>query len=146
MKRYACLIGFLLMSWALSAKTLVITLSDDTRVYYELEEPTNGTTFSPVMVFDHGNIVVKGDTYEFSGIKEFRVSDESAPAGIESQTMRFSTQGAVSIYTMDGKKMMVSDTIDSVQQLQTSRLPKGIYIVKVKQGTRDEVSFKFIKK
>ena len=50
MKRYACLIGFLLMSWALSAKTLVITLSDDTKVYYELEEPTNGTTFSPVMV------------------------------------------------------------------------------------------------
>ena len=146
MKRYACLIGFLLMSWVLSAKTLVITLSDDTKVYYELEEPTNGTTFSPVMVFDHGYIVVKGDTYEFRGIKEFRVSDESAPAGIESQTMRFSTQGAVSIYTMDGKKMMVSDTIDSVQQLQTSRLPKGIYIVKVKQGTRDEVSFKFIKK
>ncbi|MBQ1701758.1 MAG: hypothetical protein II023_07810, partial [Prevotella sp.] len=66
MKRYACLIGFLLMSWALSAKTLVITLSDDTKVYYELEEPTNGTTFSPVMVFDHGNVVVIGDTYEFS--------------------------------------------------------------------------------
>ena len=149
MKRYLCLVIVFLACVLVSAKTLVITLMDDTKVYYTLEEPLSGTTFAPVMVFENGNVMVKGDRYEFVGIKEFRLSEESDPAGINVGTMTFSTDAPVAVYTIDGKKVADAKDMTAMQQLQASHLPKGVYVVKVKRGEGNngqEVSFKFVKK
>lgn len=148
MKRYYTILAFLLACLMTSAKTLVITLSDNSKVYYSLGEPSADNVFAPVVVFDKGTVIVKGDRYEFSGIREFRLSDESSPAGIESETLRFDSPAVVSIYTMDGKKVVDAEHVGSVRQIDTSRLPKGIFVVKVKyvSENHEEVSFKFTKK
>jgi hypothetical protein len=150
MKRFPFLIVFLFMGLLTSAKTLIITLMDDTKMYYTLEEPVAGTnTYGPKMVFENGNIVVKGDSYEFVGIKEFRLSDETDPSNIELGTMSFATTSSVSIYTMDGKKVADAKDMVSVQQINGLDLPKGIYVIRIKHGQGKqgkETSLKFVKK
>lgn len=150
MKRFPFLLVFLFMGLLTSAKTLIITLMDDTKMYYALEEPVAGTnTYGPKMVFENGKVVVKGDSYEFSGIKEFRLSDEADPSNIELGTMSFATTASVSIYTIDGKKVADAKDMVSVQQINGLDLPKGIYVIRIKHGTGKqgkETSLKFVKK
>ena len=150
MKRIPCLIVGLLVCLLTSAKTLVITLMDDTKMYYALEEPAAGTnTYGPVMVFENGNIVVKGDSYEFVGIKEFRLSDETDPSNIELGTMSFATAASVSVYTLDGKKIVDGKDMVSTQQINGLDLPKGMYVIRIRHGEgkqAKETSLKFIKK
>ena len=150
MKRFPFLIVFLFLGLLTSAKTLIITLMDDTKMYYTLEEPVVGTNaYGPKMVFENGNVVVKGDSYEFVGIKEFRLSDETDPSNIELGTMSFATAASVSIYTMDGKKVADAKDMVSVQQINGLDLPKGMYVIRIKHGQGKqgkETSLKFIKK
>ena len=54
-----------------SAKSVVFTLSNNTKVYYLL-----GGEKNPVMKFVDGKLVVNTDTYEFSKIKNFVISEE----------------------------------------------------------------------
>ena len=128
------------------AKTLVFTLANNTKVYYVLDAPSDGLRYGPVVKFTQGSVTVNGDNYEWSGIKEFRVSDESDPAGILPHTVCVATDAPVVIYSADGKKMGEAESFASFQRLELSRLPKGVYVVEVAGKGSDKVSFKVAKK
>ena len=68
----------LVASIGATAKSLVFTLNDGTKVYYQLSSEVN-----PIMRFKEGKLLVNDDVYEFDGIKNFYLSDEDAPNAIE---------------------------------------------------------------
>lgn len=74
----ACLVCLFFIVGILSAKSLVLTLEDGTRVYYQL-----GGDVNPMLRFVDKKIVVNADRYEFSDVKNFYISASDAPSGIE---------------------------------------------------------------
>ena len=122
----------------LSAKSLVLTLGNGTRVYYLLGEDTN-----PMMKVINGDIIVNADSYEFSNIKNFYISETDDPSGIE-QT----TQGAASkfynnsvifeadkplsvrVFSSDGREVRVRPIQREGQTIvNLHTLPQGAYII-----------------
>lgn len=134
---------FLLMcmtSLSVVAKSVVFTLSDGTKVYYLLGGDTN-----PVLRFVEGKIVVEADEFELSEIKNFYISEEDDPNGIEdvlaAQSVSYQenmlvVKGAavslVRVYTVGGieVKADVQKTGDVVT-VNLNGLEKGAYIVQV---------------
>lgn len=150
MKKIVALI-FMLMSVGMTfAKSVVFTLTDGTRVYYLL-----GGEESPVMKFVDGKMTVNSDTYEFSGIKSFCISDEDDPnltnvanvvkasARFDGNTLFVAQENAnVKVYDASGKA--VSATISSsagYTSVDLSSMPKGIYLINI-----GENSVKVVKK
>lgn len=146
MKRFLFVGVIFMASIAVGAKTLVFTLADGTKVYYTLDAPTDGLQYAPVVKFSQGNVTVNGDQYEWSGIKEFYLSDESNPTGILPHAFCVETDAQVEVYSADGKKMMEAESLSAFQRIDMSRLPKGIYVVKVSGKNGEKESFKFTKK
>ena len=122
----------------LSAKSLVLTLGNGTRVYYLLGEDTN-----PMMKFINGDIIVNADSYEFSNIKNFYISETDDPSGIER-----TTQGAaakfynnsvifeadkplsVRVFSSDGREVRVRPIQREGQTIvNLHTLPQGAYII-----------------
>lgn len=149
MKRLLTLIVAMAAIMAANAKCLVLTLTDGTEVYYQLGSGTN-----PKMKFNgNGEITVDADTYTFSGIKNFRISNEDAPAAIESvktasskfdgNTLYITTKERdIKVYTTDGKLVETEIVAsDDVVAVSTTKLPKGVYVVKVGRQ-----SLKFMKR
>lgn len=133
------------------AKSLVITLTNGSKVYYLLD--SSGLK-NPVMRFDGDNVVVDADTYTFSGIREFRISMDDDPTGIEAvvaarpsmklngQSLYVETADPVMLFSANGQKVSApSVASDGLQMVDVSALPKGIYVVKA-----GDTSFKFLKK
>lgn len=119
------------------AKSLVLTLTDGSLVYYYL-----GGETKPVMRFNSESegFSVGADNYLFSGVTNFYISATDNPNGIASVEMdkvsihsgMISLRGDhASVYSIDGKKMDAK--IESVGEMQTvdiSGLPKGVYVIK----------------
>ena len=78
MKKLTFSLLMLVASIGATAKSLVFTLNDGTKVYYQLSSEVN-----PIMRFKEGKLLVNDDVYEFDGIKNFYLSDEDAPNAIE---------------------------------------------------------------
>ena len=76
MKKLTILCLLCLASMGAMAKSLVLTLSDGTLVYYLLGGETD-----PRMRFVEGKIEVNTDVYQISGIKNFYISNEDDPVG-----------------------------------------------------------------
>ena len=143
----ACL---LLSVGTLSAKSLVLTLENGTRVYYLLGGNTN-----PMIRFVDGKIKVDTDIYEFSGIKNFYISATDDPNGIEhtiNSTMAeyndnmviFDTDKplVVKVYSSGGNEMNVYPRwVGDKTVVDLSPLPQGAYII-----TAGETSLKILKK
>lgn len=143
----ACL---LLSVGTLSAKSLVFTLENGTRVYYLLGGNTN-----PMIRFVDGKIKVDTDIYEFSGIKNFYISATDDPNGIEhtiNSTMAeyndnmviFDTDKPlmVKVYSSGGNEMNVYPRwVGDKTVVDLSPLPQGAYII-----TAGETSLKILKK
>lgn len=143
----ACL---LLSVGTLSAKSLVLTLENGTRVYYLLGGNTN-----PMIRFVDGKIKVDTDIYEFSGIKNFYISATDDPNGIEhtiNSTMAeyndnmviFDTDKPlmVKVYSSGGNEMNVYPRwVGDKTVVDLSPLPQGAYII-----TAGETSLKILKK
>lgn len=138
-----------LLSLAASAKSVVFTLSNGTKVYYLLGGETN-----PVMKFMEGKVVVNADEYEIAGIKSFVISDTDDPNGIEqtfaekevsfkaNQFVVKTDAKNVRVFGMSGAPVKASvANADGWVTVDLSELSPGTYIINV-----GESSFKVMKK
>jgi len=117
---------------AADAKGLIFTLTDGTTVAYALTSEE-----SVIMKFVNGQVVVNADTYEFSGVKYFRISDETPVTGIDSPTAEssakvsegsvvFAKAGTISVFSSDGRKVATAEG----DTFNLNNLPKGVYVIK----------------
>lgn len=143
-------IATLLMVFACSmpsanAKSLVIVLIDGSEVYYNID------TQSAIMHLTDGNVTVEVDSYQFSNIERFYISNEDAPSAIDNAPLfrpvaqdgilYVPNQDSATLYTMDGKEIVVSRNGKNTQTFNLTSLPSGTYLLKTKNAT-----LKFIKK
>lgn len=140
----------LLASVGAMAKSVVFTLSNNKKVYYQLGGETN-----PMLRFVDGKMTVNADTYEFSGIKNFYISQEDAPNAIESTAtatrMAYSANTlvlnageakTVKVYSVGGREVNADiQTADDIITVNLNGLEKGAYII-----STGDASFKVLKK
>ena len=131
---------------SLNAKSLVLVLSDSTRVYFLLDT-------TPVMKFQSGKVTVEAKEYAFTDIARFYISQTDDPTGIESQlakqevkweggTMLLQGKQKAEVYSTGGVKQEVGITVTAdMTFIDTNPLPKGTYILKA-----GKTSMKFMKK
>lgn len=138
MKKLTFLLLLLMASVGASAKSVVFTLNDGTKVYYLLSKEVN-----PIMRFKEGMMVVNEDAYEFSDIKNFYISDEDDPNAIETvlskQNVTFSANTVIirsdavktlKVYTLDGVEVKAPvQKTDDVISVNLNGLDKGIYLI-----------------
>ena len=138
MKKLAFLFLMLMTSVGASARSVVFTLSDDTKVYYLLSSEVN-----PVLRFKEGKMVVNDDVYEFSDIKNFYISEEDDPNAIEpvlsklnmtfkenTVIIRSETVKAVKVYTLNGEEVKAPvEKTDDVISVNLNGLEKGTYLI-----------------
>ena len=138
MKRLAFLFSLCLLSLGTQAKSLVLTLSDGTQMYYQLGGETN-----PVMRFNQGVMTVETDTYQLSEIKNFSISDSDAPSGIADQpttlhphfvanTMVINATDApqVKVFASGGNEVQADvKKSGDVISINLNALPRGTYII-----------------
>lgn len=138
MKKLTFLLLLLMASVGASAKSVVFTLNDGTKVYYLLSKEVN-----PIMRFKEGMMVVNEDAYEFSDIKNFYISDEDDPNAIETvlskQNVTFSSNTVIirsdavktlKVYTLDGGEVKASvQKTDDVISVDLNGLDKGTYLI-----------------
>jgi hypothetical protein len=132
------------------AKSLVLTLSDGTLVYYLLGGETD-----PRMRFVKEGIKVDTDIYQISDIKNFYISNEDDPVGINdaqaSKGSRFSANTfivnaeavkTVKVYAANGTEVEANVTeVDGQVSVNLNGLKRGIYVV-----STGKASFKVLKK
>ena len=149
-KRIVIAIACLLFSIGVSfGKSLVLTLANNTLVYYVL-----GGDKNPMMRFADGKVCVNSDEYAFSNIKNFYISETDDPSGIEhllkeqqitykAGTLIVHTDNpeSIGVYNANGMKVSVPVELsgDAVA-VSLNQLPKGVYVVRV-----GESSFKVLK-
>ena len=149
-KRIVIAIACLLFSIGVSfGKSLVLTLANNTLVYYVL-----GGDKNPMMRFADGKVCVNSDEYAFSNIKNFYISETDDPSGIEhllkeqqitykAGTLIVHTDNpeSIGVYNANGMKVSVPVELsgDAVA-VSLNQLPKGVYVVRV-----GESSFKVFK-
>lgn len=149
MKRFATI---LMLAFAfcyatsIDAKSLVLVLSDSTRVYFLLDN-------TPVMKFDGDKVTVETKEYAFTDIARFFISNTDDPSGIEQLvakeelkweggTLLLQGKRSIDVFDMNGRRQDVSVTITADKTfVDTNGLPKGAYILK-----SGKASFKFMKK
>lgn len=138
MKKLTFLFLLLMASAGASAKSIVFTLSDGTKVYYLLSKDVN-----PILRFKDGKMVVNDDAYEFSDIKNFIVSDEDDPNAIETvlsqQNVTYSantviirskTVKTVKVYTLDGMEVKAPvQQNDDVISVNLNGFERGTYLI-----------------
>lgn len=140
MKRLVTLMIVLASVCMASAKSVVFTLSDGTLVYYLLGGDTN-----PIMRFVDDKVVVNADTYEFSGIKNFYISNEDDPNAIENVLAKSSIKydgntvvvsaakgKTVKVFAVNGTEVKAPiSTAEGYAAVDMSGLQKGTYIISV---------------
>ncbi|MBR1668558.1 MAG: hypothetical protein IJ693_09805 [Bacteroidaceae bacterium] len=140
MKKLTFLFLMCLASMGAMAKSVVFTLNDGTKVYYLLGGDTN-----PVLRFVDGKMVVDADAYELSQIKNFFISNEDDPNGIEEvlskQNVQFRANTlvinspkvkSVKVYTLGGVAVEADVTkLGDVISVNLNGLEKGAYIINV---------------
>ena len=150
MKKLTFFLLMLVASIGATAKSLVFTLNDGTKVYYQLSSEVN-----PIMRFKEGKLLVNDDVYEFDGIKNFHLSDEDAPNAIENVqskpnvTFKANTVlipadavTVLKVFTVDGVEVKtVIQNEGDVFSVDLNGLAKGVYVISTGKS-----SLKVIKK
>lgn len=150
MKKLTFFLLMLVASIGATAKSLVFTLNDGTKVYYQLSSEVN-----PIMRFKEGKLLVNDDVYEFDGIKNFHLSDEDAPNAIENVQSKpnVTFKANTVLIPADAVKMLKVFTVDGVEvktviqnegdvfSVDLNGLAKGVYVISTGKS-----SFKVIKK
>ena len=138
MKKLTFLFLMCLASMGAMAKSVVFTLSDGTKVYYLMGGDTN-----PVLRFEDGKLKVDADLYELSNIKNFFISEEDDPNGIEAvlskQDIRVSanmvvinspTVKSVKVYAVSGAEVKADvQKSGDVLTVDLNGLEKGAYVI-----------------
>ena len=128
----------LIASIGASAKSVVFTLNDGTKVYYLLSAEV-----SPMLRFKDGKMVVNEDTYEFTNIKNFYISEEDDPNAIEKvlakHNVTFKANTVVinsdsvkilKVYTLDGVEVKVPvEKSENVISVNLNGLERGTYLI-----------------
>lgn len=128
----------LIASIGASAKSVVFTLNDGTKVYYLLSAEV-----SPMLRFKDGKMVVNEDTYEFTDIKNFYISEEDDPNAIEKvlakHNVTFKANTIVinsdsvkilKVYTLDGVEVKAPvEKTDDVISVNLNGLERGTYLI-----------------
>lgn len=150
MKKLTFFLLMLVASIGATAKSLVFTLNDGTKVYYQLSSEVN-----PIMRFKEGNLLVNDDVYEFDGIKNFYLSDEDAPNAIENVQSKpnVTFKANTVLIPADAVKVLKVFTVDGVEvktviqnegdvfSVDLNGLAKGVYVISTGKS-----SLKVIKK
>lgn len=150
MKKLTILCLLCLASMGAMAKSLVLTLSDGTLVYYLLGGETD-----PRMRFVEGKIEVNTDVYQISGIKNFYISNEDDPVGIDdaqapvgahfsANTFVINAEAvkAVKVYADNGTEVQAKVTeSNGLVSVGLNGLKRGVYII-----STGKASFKVMKK
>ena len=138
MKKLTFFLLMLVASIGATAKTLVFTLNDGTKVYYQLSSEVN-----PIMRFKEGKLLVNDDVYEFDGIKNFYLSDEDAPNAIENVQSKpnVTFKANTVLIPADAVKVLKVFTVDGVEvktviqnegdvfSVDLNGLAKGVYVI-----------------
>ena len=120
---------------SVSARSLVLQLSDSTEVYFLLDD-------NPVMTFPKGKVCIDDKAYAFADVARFYISETDAPDAVETIMARsgirmqagqlvVNTKAKVQLFSADGKRvpapqrMVAGKTIVSLEHL-----PRGTYIVR----------------
>lgn len=125
---------------ALTAKSLVMTLTDGTLVYYLL-----GGDVNPMLRFVDGGVTVNTDAYSFSNLKNFYISLTDDPNGIEHKLAEAKVSFShhvlaipsvnaepAMVFSVDGTRVYpVVRSEAGFLFVDLSYLPQGIYAVKV---------------
>lgn len=150
MKKLTFSLLMLVASIGATAKSLVFTLNDGTKVYYQLSSEVN-----PIMRFKEGKLLINDDVYEFDGIKNFYLSDEDAPNAIENVQSKpnVTFQANTVLIPADAVKVLKVFTVDGVEvktviqnegdvfSVDLNGLAKGVYVISTGKS-----SLKVIKK
>ena len=150
MKKLTFFLLMLVASIGATAKSLVFTLNDGTKVYYQLSSEVN-----PIMRFKEGKLLVNDDVYEFDGIKNFYLSDEDAPNAIENVQSKpnVTFKANTVLIPADAVKVLTVFTVDGVEvktviqnegdvfSVDLNGLAKGVYVISTGKS-----SLKVIKK
>ena len=150
MKKLTLSLLMLVASIGATAKSLVFTLNDGTKVYYQLSSEVN-----PIMRFKEGKLLVNDDVYEFDGIKNFYLSDEDAPNAIENVQSKpnVTFKANTVLIPADAVKVLKVFTVDGVEvktviqnegdvfSVDLNGLAKGVYAISTGKS-----SLKVIKK
>lgn len=138
MKKLTFFLLMLVASIGATAKSLVFTLNDGTKVYYQLSSEVN-----PIMRFKEGKLLVNDDVYEFDGIKNFHLSDEDAPNAIENVQSKpnVTFKANTVLIPADAVKVLKVFTVDGVEvktviqnegdvfSVDLNGLAKGVYVI-----------------
>ncbi|MBR0037728.1 MAG: calcium/sodium antiporter [Bacteroidales bacterium] len=111
----------------MNAKSLVFTLNDDSKVYYQLDSEHH-----PMLRMTDEGLTIEANQYTFSQISSWRISEEDAPSGIEAVNADNSNSEVIRIYTADGKLQQTKELKD---------LPAGTYVIQTAKS-----SIKIVKK
>lgn len=150
MKKLTFFLLMLVASIGATAKSLVFTLNNGTKVYYQLSSEVN-----PIMRFKEGKLLVNDDVYEFDGIKNFYLSDEDAPNAIENVQSKpnVTFKANTVLIPADAVKVLKVFTVDGVEvktviqnegdvfSVDLNGLAKGVYVISTGKS-----SLKVIKK
>ena len=129
-----------------SARSLVLVLSDSTKIYFLLDE-------KPVLRIVGGTVLIDTQAFSFEDVDRFYISQTDDPSGIEAvmaeKQVKFEGNSLVvegekpiEIYAVNGVKMKVKvSKAAGLTTVDTESLAKGTYIVKIGKS-----SFKFVKK
>lgn len=141
---FALLLGAVSVS---QARSLVLTLSDGTLVYYLLGGETN-----PKMTFDGGQFTVDADRYSFSGVKNFYISETDDPTAVAATDAGAAITQEGNMFVVRASQARVYD-IKGVEQkadvrqdgervrIDLGQMPTGAYIIRTAK-----TSFKVVKK
>ena len=138
MKKFSFLLLMLVASVGASAKSVVFTLTDGTKVYYLLSVDAN-----PMLRFKDGKMTVEGEVYEFGEVRNFYISDADDPNAIEQvqpkQDMTFKANTllirsdavkTLKVYTLDGVEVKVRvQKTDEMTSVDLNGLEKGVYVI-----------------
>jgi len=136
----------LLTSMSANARSLVLVLSDSTKIYFLLDD-------KPVLRMVDGKVLIDTQAFSFEDVDHFYISQTDDPSSIEAvlaerkvkfegNTLVVDGDKAVEVYAVNGTKMKVKmNKSAGVTMVNTEDFVKGVYIVKI-----GKTSFKFSKK
>ncbi|MCR5315052.1 MAG: T9SS type A sorting domain-containing protein [Bacteroidaceae bacterium] len=136
----------LLTQMSANARSLVLVLSDSTKIYFLLDD-------KPVLRMVDGKVLIDTQAFSFEDVDHFYISQTDDPSSIEvvlaerkvkfeGNTLVVDGDKAVEVYAVNGTKMKVKMSKSAgVTMVNTEDLVKGVYIVKI-----GKTSFKFSKK
>jgi hypothetical protein len=129
-----------------NARSLVLVLSDSTKIYFLLDD-------KPVLRMVDGKVFIDTQAFSFEDVDHFYISQTDDPSSIEAvfaerkvkfegNTLVVDGDKAVEVYAVNGTRMKVKMSKSAgVTMVNTEDLVKGVYIVKI-----GKTSFKFSKK